>query len=91
MVYFTSQAMTRVSGFVDSLLTSSGLLSGAVGGKDIIRPQLNHYRTLNTQNYIHTQITKAMALTFSRCVVEFRRLAGVTLAHVVDSNDPETV
>lgn len=32
-----------------------------------------------------------MILTFGSCVVDFRRLAGVTLAHVIYGNNPEAV
>lgn len=34
---------------------------------------------------------KTLILTFSRCVVDFRWLAGVALAHIIDGNYPETV
>lgn len=34
---------------------------------------------------------KTLALTFSRCVVDFRWLAGMALAHIIDGSDPETV
>lgn len=34
---------------------------------------------------------KTLALTLSKCVVGFRWLARVTLAHIIDGNDPETV
>lgn len=34
---------------------------------------------------------KTPFLTFSKCVVDFRWLAGVALAHIIDGNDTETV
>lgn len=34
---------------------------------------------------------KTLALTLSKCVVGFWWLARVTLAHIIDGNDPETV
>ncbi len=34
---------------------------------------------------------KKLALTFSKCVMDFRWLAGVALAHIIDGNYPETV
>lgn len=36
-------------------------------------------------------LVKKTPITFSRCVVDVRWLAGVTYAQIIDSNDPETV
>lgn len=37
------------------------------------------------------KLVKTLALTCSRCVVDFRWLAGIALTHIIDGNDPETV
>lgn len=78
--------MARVSGSVDSLLTSSGLLSGAViGNKFSVVLFAVDFENEKTCAY------KTLALTFSRCVVDVRWLAWVAFAHIIDGNDPETV
>lgn len=78
--------MTRVSGSVDSLLTSSGFLSGAViGNMFSVVLFVVDFENEKTCCY------KTLPLTFSRCVVDVRWFAWVALANIIDGNDSETV
>lgn len=79
--------MTSVSGSVDSLLTSSGLRSGAVIGNKFNIVLLVGNLKKPKKPCAH----KTLALTFSSCVVNLRWLAWLAFTHIIDGNDPETV
>lgn len=84
-MYSTSQVMTRVSGSMDSLLTSAGLLSGAVIGEKCIVVSVGVALSMKNCGY------KTVTLTFCKCVVDFGWLAGTALPNIIYGNDAETV
>lgn len=49
------------------------------------------YSYLDFAVIIKAHSYKSLALTFSVCLVDFRWLTGVTLAHFIDGTDPETI
>ena len=84
-MYSTSQVMTRVSGSMDSLLTSAGLLSGTVIGEKFNVVSVGVALRRENCGY------KTVTLTFGRCVVDFGWLAGTALSNIIYGNDAETV